>query len=163
MVAACGFILFYVAGSASVFQAAFPPYGLASVAFTGLSCYFIYSGLYSSAATVSQDSVLRQSIRKTLATQSNLLDSIGTAQMTQELQGAVLKVAKKTSETIEQETGVQPSMTEDDIKDSTWMRFWQKLRAARRDVTVLARDMRQAATRTLQYASLQRVVWTQTE
>lgn len=37
--------------------------------------------------------------------------------MEQELQGTMLKVAKKTSETLEQETGVEPSMTEDDMKD----------------------------------------------
>ena len=117
IIAAYGLLFFYVAGSAYAAQAAYPPFGLASVAFTGLSCYLIYTGLYSSAATVSQDLALRQSIRKTLSVQSNLLDSIGTAQMEQELQGTVLKVAKKTSETIEQETGVEPSMTEDDMKD----------------------------------------------
>ena len=43
----CGFVLFYVAGSVTVTQLAYPPYGLASVAFTGLACYLIYSGLYS--------------------------------------------------------------------------------------------------------------------
>jgi hypothetical protein len=52
--AAYGFLLFYVAGSAYASQAAYPPFGLASVSLTGLSCYLIYSGLYSSALTVSQ-------------------------------------------------------------------------------------------------------------
>jgi hypothetical protein len=117
IIAAFGLLLFYVAGSASVYQAAYPPYGLATVAFTGLSCYLIYAGLYASAATVSQDLALRQSIRSTLASQANLLDSIGTAQMEQELQGTVLKVAKKAAETIEEETGVEPSMTDDEMKD----------------------------------------------
>jgi hypothetical protein len=117
IIAAIGLLLFYVAGSAAVSQAAFPPYGLASVAFTGLSCYLIYTGLYSSAAIVSQDLNLRQSIRKTVAEHSNLLGSIGTAQMEQELQGTVLKVAKKSAETIEQETGAEPSMTDDEMKD----------------------------------------------
>jgi hypothetical protein len=117
IIAAIGLLLFYVAGSAAVSQAAFPPYGLASVAFTGLSCYLIYTGLYSSAAIVSQDLNLRQSIRKTVAEHSNLLGSIGTAQMEQELQGTVLKVAKKSAETIEQETGAEPSRTDDEMKD----------------------------------------------
>jgi hypothetical protein len=117
IIAAIGLLLFYVAGSASVYQSAFPPYGLATVAFTGLSCYLIYTGLYSSAAIVSQDLNLRQSIRKSVAERANLLDSIGTAQMEQELQGTVLKVAKKAAETVEEETGVEPSMTDDDMKD----------------------------------------------
>jgi hypothetical protein len=54
IIAAYGFVLFYIAGSATAAQAAYPPYGLASVSLTGLSCYLIYSGLYSSATIVSQ-------------------------------------------------------------------------------------------------------------
>ena len=42
IIAAYGFLLFYIAGSAFAAQAAYPPYGLASVSFTGLSCYLIY-------------------------------------------------------------------------------------------------------------------------
>ena len=73
-------------------------YGLASVSFTGLSCYLIYTGLYSSAVIVSQDTALRQSIRRSVTEQSKLLDSIGTAHMEQELQSRVLTVAKKLSD-----------------------------------------------------------------
>ena len=55
IIAAYGLLLFYIAGSAMAAQAAYPPYGLVSMSFTGLSCYLIYSGLYSSAVIVSQD------------------------------------------------------------------------------------------------------------
>ena len=79
-----GFILFYIAGSTVVLQAAYPPYGLVSVAFAGLSCYLIYNGLYFSAISVSQDITLRQSIRKSVTEQSKLLDNIGTAEMEKE-------------------------------------------------------------------------------
>lgn len=89
LMAAYGFLLFYIAGSAAAAQAAYPPYGLASVSLIGLSCYLIYSGLYSSAAFVSQDSTLRQSIRRSVTEQSRLLDSIGTAHMEQELQSGL--------------------------------------------------------------------------
>ena len=77
IIAAYGFLLFYIAGSAFVSQAAYPPYGLISVSITGLSCYLIYNGLYFSAISVSQDMTLRQSIRKSVMEQSKLLDSIG--------------------------------------------------------------------------------------
>jgi hypothetical protein len=117
IMAAYGFLLFYVAGSANVSQAAYPPYGLASVSFIGLSCYLIYSGLYSSAATVSQDVTLRHYIRKSVTEQSKLLDSMGTAQMEQELQSRVLTITKKLSDKMEEETGVEPSMTMEDVKE----------------------------------------------
>ncbi|MDQ3976016.1 MAG: hypothetical protein M3264_05760 [Thermoproteota archaeon] len=117
IMAAYGFLLFYIAGSATAAQAAYPPYGLASVSLTGLSCYLIYSGLYSSATIVSQDTTLRQSIRKSVTEQSRLLDSIGTAHMEQELESRVLTIAKKNSEAMAEESGVETSMTENDMKD----------------------------------------------
>jgi hypothetical protein len=117
ILAAYGFLLFYIAGSATAAQAAYPPYGLASISLTGLSCYLIYSGLYSSAAIVSQDTTLRQSIRRSVTEQSKLLDSIGTAHMEQELQSRVLTIAKKNSDDMAEETGVETSMSEDDMKD----------------------------------------------
>jgi hypothetical protein len=117
MLAAYGFLLFYIAGSASAAQAAYPPFGLASVSFTGLSCYLIYSGLYSSAVTVSQDIALRTSIKRSVTEQSKLLDSMGTAQMEQELQSRVLRVTKKLSDKMEEDSGVEASLTEADIKE----------------------------------------------
>jgi hypothetical protein len=117
IIAAYGLLLFYVAGSATATQAAYPPLGLASVSFTGLSCYLIYVGLYSSAISVSQDLTLRQSIRQSVKEQSKFLDSMGTAQMEAELQTRVLRTAKKASDSMEEETGLESSMTEDDMKD----------------------------------------------
>jgi hypothetical protein len=117
IIAAYGFVLFYIAGSAWVSQAAYPPYGLAAVSFAGLSCYLIYNGLYFSAILVSQDIDVRKSIKKSVLEQSKLLDSIGSAEMERELQTHVLTVAKKASDIMAKETGVEAPMTEDDMKD----------------------------------------------
>ena len=117
IIAAYGFLLFYIAGSTTVFQAAYPPYGLISVSFTGLSCYLIYNGLYFAAISVSQDMTLRQSIRKSVMEQSKLLDNIGTAEMEKEVQKRVLTVVKKTSDDMKERTGVEASMNEGEMKD----------------------------------------------
>jgi hypothetical protein len=117
MIAAFGFLLFYVVGGGTASQAAYPPFGLVSVSVVGLASYMIYTGLYSSAISVSQDLELRQSIRKSAMEQSKLLDSMGTAQMEVELQGRVLSVAKNQSEALAEQTGIEPSMTEDDMKE----------------------------------------------
>jgi hypothetical protein len=103
--------------SATVSQAAYPPFGLVSTAFTGLSTYLIYVGLYSSAVTLSQDLTLRKTIRKSVMEQSKLLDSIGTAQMERELQTSVLTIVKKTSDEMKENSGIEASLSEDDIRD----------------------------------------------
>lgn len=121
VIAAYGFLLFYIAGSSTVFQAAYPPYGLISLSFTGLSCYLIYNGLYYSAISVSQDMTLRQSIRRSIMEQSKLLDSMGSAEMEREVQKQVLLVAKNTSAAMADKSGVEASMKEDEIK--SYMEF----------------------------------------
>ena len=117
ILAAYGMLIFYIAGSATVSQAAYPPFGLVSTAFTGLSTYLIYVGLYSSAVTLSQDLTLRKTIRKSVMEQSKLLDSIGTAQMERELQTSVLTIVKKTSDEMKENSGIEASLSEDDIRD----------------------------------------------
>ena len=117
IIAAYGFLLFYIAGSALAAQAAYPPYGMVSISFIGLSCYLIYTGLYSSAVTVSQDTTLRLSIKKSINEQANLLHGMGSAHMEQEIQSTVLKIAKKHSEVLTEKTGVESSMTDTDIKE----------------------------------------------
>jgi hypothetical protein len=117
IIAAFGFLLFYISGSSLAAQAAYPPYGIVSISFIGLSCYLIYTGLYSSAVTVSQDTTLRMSIKKSITEQTNLLHDMGSAQMEQEIQSTVLKIAKKHSNVLTEKTGVESSMTENDIKE----------------------------------------------
>ncbi|MFL6403448.1 MAG: hypothetical protein ACJ71M_08230 [Nitrososphaeraceae archaeon] len=60
---------------------------------------------------------LRQTIRKSVMEQSKLLDHIGSAQMERELQGRILTLAKKASNIMEEETGVEAPMTQDEMKD----------------------------------------------
>jgi hypothetical protein len=76
----------------------------------------IYTGLYTSAIAVSQDATLRTSIKKSANEQARLLNSIGNAEMEKELQGRVLKVIKERSESMVEETGIESSMTEEDVR-----------------------------------------------
>jgi hypothetical protein len=49
--------------------------------------------------------------------QSKLLDSIGTAQMERESQISVLTIAKKTSDEMKKNSGIEASLSEDGIRD----------------------------------------------
>jgi hypothetical protein len=64
-----------------------------------------------------QDNELRFSIRRSAAiTNPKMLDSIGRAQMERALLKEILKIAKQFENTVE-ESGVQPSVSEDDMKE----------------------------------------------
>lgn len=64
-ISAFGFILLFIANQILLLSSAsFPPFGLAAVIFTGLSCYMVLIGIYSSAISISQNAKLRIAIRK---------------------------------------------------------------------------------------------------
>src|SRR5712692_5727903 len=94
----------------------YPPFGLATISFLGLSSYLVLVGIYSSAISLSEDSKLRQSIRN-FAIESKLLDSIGMAHMEQEIQKRVLAFTKQNQDRMAEETGIQSSLTEEDMRE----------------------------------------------
>jgi hypothetical protein len=115
-ISAYGFILFFVSDQIGIIHASYPPFGLATISFIGLSSYLILMGVYSSAISLSQDAKLRRSIRDSAINQLKLLGNIGAAQMEQEIVKRVVTVAKKHSDSMTEETGVQPSLSKDDVE-----------------------------------------------
>jgi hypothetical protein len=73
-------------------------------------------GIYSSAISVSQDVKLRQSIRKFAMKESRLLDSIGIAQMEQEIESRVIAMTIKSQDIMTEESGVYSSLNEAEVK-----------------------------------------------
>ena len=71
-------------------------------------------GLYYSAISISEDSSLRKTIRRSAL---ELFDEIGTAQMEQDVQKRILKIVKSNKEKLESDTGISSSVTEDDVRE----------------------------------------------
>jgi hypothetical protein len=111
IITAYGFVLLFISDQAVLVATSYPPYGAVTISYFGLSSYLILIGLYASAISVSQDVALRKSIKKSVLDRSKLLDSIGHAEMQQEVERWVRNLAKKDST-----TNIPPSMTEDDVK-----------------------------------------------
>jgi hypothetical protein len=117
VVSAYGLVLVFVSNQAVVLVSApYPPFGLVSTSSMGISSYLVLVGIYSAAISVAQDSKLRQSIRKVAVKEAKLLDTIGTAQMEDELQKRVLKITKEQQESLALETGVESSINEGELK-----------------------------------------------
>jgi hypothetical protein len=117
LLSAYGFMLLFVSNQAIVLTFnLYPPFGLSSVSFIGISSYLLMIGIYSSATSLSQDITLRQSIRRSTIRELELLDRIGMAHMKQQLEKRVINVVKAEQNNMIEQTGVQTSLTEDDIK-----------------------------------------------
>lgn len=117
IISAYGFVLLFASDQAILLiTAPYPPFGLVTISFMGISSYLVLTGIYSSAISVSLDVGLRKSIRKSVNEHSKFLDSIGSAQMGQEIQETVLKMTKGFSNQLAEDTGVESSLSEDEMK-----------------------------------------------
>lgn len=117
IISAYGLVLLFVSNQAIVLvTTSYPPFGLAAVSFMGFSSYLVLTGIYSSAISVSLDAVLRKTIRKSVTEHSKFLESIGTSHMERKLQSIVFGIAKKTSDEMVEKSGVETSLTEDEMK-----------------------------------------------
>jgi hypothetical protein len=112
-----GFILLFLSMQVSSLPLLpYPPFGIIAISFLGLSSYLILVGIYGSAISVSEDSMLRKSIRKLVIKETELVDTFATAQMEQEIQTKVVETTKRLSRYMSQETGIESSLNEEDIK-----------------------------------------------
>jgi len=90
-------------------------YGIAGHSLVLLSSYLFSIGLYLSAIALSQDSLLRRSIKKSAI---NLIDDIGSAQMEQQIEGRVKKLVRKEQKELEGQTGgFSDEVGEDELKE----------------------------------------------
>jgi hypothetical protein len=113
-----GFIFFYISSqSLELVIAPYPPFGLISTAFVGLSSYLILIGIYSSALSASHDIKLRQSIRNLAKNESKLLDSIGRGANDKEIQNKVTKLTRVHREEVLSQTGIPSTLSEEDAKE----------------------------------------------
>ena len=95
----------------------FPPFGLLSASFMGLSSYLVFFGIYSSAISVSQDSNMRKSIRKSVESEVKFIGNIASAEMTNTITERVLRKVKAVSDSIPEDTGIATSLTDIEIKE----------------------------------------------
>jgi hypothetical protein len=117
IVSAYGLVLIFVSNQAAVLiTVPYPPFGLVTTSFMGLASYLLLIGVYSSAISVAEDSKLRQVVRRLAVRETKFLHSIGIAEMEDELQGRVMKLVKEQHVALTEQTGVEPSLSEVEIK-----------------------------------------------
>jgi 5-bromo-4-chloroindolyl phosphate hydrolysis protein len=119
IMAGYGFMLFF-SGSQSVLpNMAYPPFGFSTVSSYGLGSYLILVGLSLSAISISKDEQLKEMIKNSTMAESKFLHSIGMSESEREnklLKDIVIK-AKQQKENLEKDTGIELSISEEDIKE----------------------------------------------
>jgi hypothetical protein len=110
-----GFLLLFASNQAIVLTFTYyPPFGLVTISFVGLSAYLVLLGIYSSAISMSKDANLRREIKRLAIRESKLLDSIGSAQIEDEVRKRVLHIARLNKSDLE-EPSLPSALDEEDL------------------------------------------------
>ncbi len=89
-------------------------FGVAGRTLFLLASFMLCAGFYLSAVHIAQDTRLRMVIKASAG--SKVFDAMATAQLEQETEKRVLDIIEKEQEIIKEQTGIQPSLEQKDVK-----------------------------------------------
>jgi hypothetical protein len=85
----------------------YPPFGLLTITTIGLALYLLLIGISRAALSVSEDAGLRRQVRRSLIDHSDLLDTMGTAEMKKSVEENVMRLIRDRTKDIETKTGFE--------------------------------------------------------
>jgi hypothetical protein len=115
--ASYGFILLYISSQITLVTCSYPPFGITTLFFSGLSSFLLLTGLYSTATSLSKHAELRKSIRNSIETEhSRLIDHIGMSEVQRDINRRVTSLIQQYSEQLNTQTAVDLTISEEEIK-----------------------------------------------
>jgi hypothetical protein len=115
--AAFGFILLFISNQISLTASSYPPFGITTLMYLGLSSYLLLMGLYSTAVSLSEHAQLRKSIRNSIDQQhSRLLDHIGMSELQKEIDKRITPIIQRHAEQMNMQTAIEAPVSEEEIK-----------------------------------------------
>jgi hypothetical protein len=116
LVLASGIILLFTANQATTMGTSFPPYGLITVSFAGISSYLIFIGTMASALSLANDIIIRREIGKTVKNELKLLDEITISEMIKQSESNIIKIIKKKESILERESKISSDLSKEEIQ-----------------------------------------------
>ena len=96
------------------FYAAYPPFGLVTITFLGLSSFLLFFRMLGCAAYVSRDNELRKEIFKDKDSISSMLRNMGYAEMERELENRIIPLSSRLNLT--EDMRIHTDLSQEDLK-----------------------------------------------
>jgi hypothetical protein len=93
-----------------------PPFGIITVAYTGLGSYILFIGLYYSTKVLATDSTIRSEIQRSVSQQFSILRTLSATEREITIQNTVKRIIKKNFDSIESEN--ENSVTVEDYRET---------------------------------------------
>jgi hypothetical protein len=111
---------------AGIYLLPYPPFGLPTITFLGISSYLLFVGIYYTSISISVDTVLRKTIESSVEDQFKFVSKIGKSQMEREIENIVKGVTKRSAIILEENSGIQTHLEDSEVDE--YVRFVVKER-----------------------------------
>lgn len=129
---AIGIILLSISNQdAGIYLLPYPPFGLPTITFMGISSYLLYVGIYYSSISISINAELRRTIESSVEEQFRFVSKIARAQMENEIQNKIKTLTKKSAEELKEKSGVEAPLQKDEIDEYIKLVISEKERMSR--------------------------------
>ena len=92
---------------AGLYLLPYPPFGLPTITFVGISSYLLFVGIYYSSISVSMNTELRKTIENSVEEQFKFVSKIGRSQMEKEIESRVKGITKRSAKILEENSGIE--------------------------------------------------------
>src|SRR5262249_16075069 len=102
---------------AGVYLLPYPPFGLPTITFVGISSYLLFVGIYYSSISISIDTQLRRTIESSVDDQIKFVSKMGRSQMENEIENRVKGVTIRLAKILEENSGIETKLENKEIED----------------------------------------------
>ncbi|HYT03106.1 MAG TPA: hypothetical protein VEL70_09350 [Candidatus Acidoferrum sp.] len=115
---AIGIILLSISNQdAGLYLLPYPPFGLPTISFAGISSYLLFVGIYYTLISVSMNTELRKTIEKSVEEQFKFVSKIGRSQMEKEIENRVKATTKRLAKILEENSGIEAPVENKDLEE----------------------------------------------
>jgi hypothetical protein len=102
---------------ARIYLLPYPPFGIATMSFIGISSYLFMVGIYYSAVSTSINSQIRSMIQKSVDKELSFLSSLGRSQMEKQIRNRVKVLTKKFADDLIDDSGLGITLENKQIEE----------------------------------------------
>lgn len=114
--ASYGIIMLFISANATIVGVAFPPYGISNIIFLPFASILFYVGVYYSIITISNDIKVRRFIKNSAYKELEIMGNLAQSQMMDNMKDKVLKMTKKYSFELHQQSNSESMESEEDLQ-----------------------------------------------
>ncbi|MDQ2685812.1 MAG: hypothetical protein M3Y25_08225, partial [Thermoproteota archaeon] len=114
--ASLGIIFFIICGNSTVAGIGIPPFGMPSIVFLPFAIVLLYVGIYYSLVSISNDISIRRFIKQSTFNELKIIGNLAQSQMMDNLKEKVMKMTKKYSDELHQQSNSETIESEEDLQ-----------------------------------------------